>query len=502
MKYVIAAVALAAISASVWFFSTDQMRTMMPADTTTNIEVVATTTSKYDNINVKTIERREHEGRSLMSVAYPVTENDAINQSLEIVSNDFISEFEQVAAEQEDLYQDYLAETGTVANSAVANFIQHFDVSFANDTYVAIAFDRYQNTGGTGQSTVFAKIYNRATGDEIPLRDLFTDESYLQKLSDMARTTLIKRVESTAQTLDGSPTAIAEFIERNTELITAGTEPTPDNFDGLVIGEDGTLTIYFDKYQVGPGSDGIVSIEIPLADIAELLTPEVREIFSIAAPVAVQPPPTPAPIQPQVTSDVDCDIAKCVALTFDDGPSVYTATLLDTLATYNVPATFFVLGKSAKIQPNTIADIVAGGHELGNHTWDHKDLRTLSGEDIDAQLRRTDDLIDSIVGVRPQYLRPPYGAINDTVRAHVDVPIVLWTVDPEDWKRPPHAELIRRMTQPVQSGYIILAHDIHQPTVAAVPEVIATLQAAGYTFVTVSDILRQPTVAGQTYRQR
>jgi len=220
MKYTILAVVLAAIPTSYWLFTQNQNDSSAPTDADT----VATTTSKYDNINVKTIERREHTGRSLMSVAYPVTENIAINQALEIASNQFISEFEQIAAEQEELYQDYLAETGTVANSAVANFIQHFDVSFANDTYVAITFDRYQSTGGTGQSTIFTKIYNRATGDEIPLRDLFTDESYLQKLSDMARTILIKRVESTARSLDGTPTAIAEFIERNTNLIKAGTE--------------------------------------------------------------------------------------------------------------------------------------------------------------------------------------------------------------------------------------------------------------------------------------
>lgn len=501
MKYAIAAVALTVIPASVWFFNTDQMRTMMPADNTTDIEVIATTTSKYDNINVKTIERRENEGRSLMSVAFPVTENDSINTILEVQANEFIAEFERVATEQEELYQDYLAETGTVANSAVANFIQHFDVSFANKKYLSIVFDRYISTGGTGNESTFAIIFNRQTGEGIPLAEVFSSEKYLTELSNIAREKLYQRTETLAQALDGTELAIKEYIERSKETINNGTEPTPENFDGMFISDDGTLTITFDKYQVGAGSEGLVSIEIHLEEIADLLAPEVRDIFSIAPPTPV-PVKVPASVQPQVTSGVDCDIAKCVALTFDDGPSVYTATLLDTLDKYNVPATFFVLGRSSQIQPDTITRIVADGHELGNHTWDHKDLRTLSDADIDAQLQRTDDLIESIVGVRPQYLRPPYGAINNVVRSYVDVPIVLWTVDPEDWKRPPHDELIRRMTQPVKSGYIILAHDIHQPTVAAVPEVIAALQAEGYTFVTVSDILRQPLVPGQAYRQR
>lgn len=501
MKYTIAAIVLAAIPASFWFFNTDQMRTMMHSDTTTDIEVVATSTSKYDNINVKTIERRENEGRSLMSVAYPVTENDSINTILETQADEFIAEFERVATEQEKLYQDYLAKTGTVANSVVADFIQHFDVSFANNKYLSIVFDRYLSTGGTGDEKTFAIIFNRQTGEEIPLANVFSSEKYLTELSKIAREKLYKRTETLAKELDGTEQAIKEYKERSKETIDSGTEPTPENFNGMFISDDGTLTITFDKYQVGAGSEGLVSVEIPLEEIADLLVPEVRDIFSIAPPTPA-PIKVPAPVQPQVTRDVDCAVAKCVALTFDDGPSVYTATLLDTLAKYNVPATFFVLGRSAQIQPDTITRIVADGHELGNHTWDHKDLRTLSNADIDAQLRRTDDLIYSIVGVRPQYLRPPYGAINDAVRSYVDVPIVLWTVDPEDWKRPPQDELIRRMTEPVKNGYIILAHDIHEPTVAAVPKVIAALQAEGFTFVTVSNLLRPPLIAGQVYSQR
>lgn len=404
---------------------------------------------------------------------------------------------------QEKLYQEYLVETGTVAHSAVANFIQHFDVSFANNEYLSIVFDRYINTGGTGDESTYTIIFNRQTGEEIPLANVFSSKKYLFELSKIAREKLYERTETLAQELDGTELAIKEYIERSKEIINDGTEPTSENFDSMFIVDDGTLTITFDKYQVGAGSDGLVSIEIPLEEISDLLTPEVRDIFSIALPTKTPPSiKIPAPVQPQVIYDIDCAVMKCVALTFDDGPSVYTNTLLDTLATYNVPGTFFVLGRSAKIQPDTIARIVADGHELGNHSWDHKDLRTLSDADIDTQLRRTDDLIDSIVGVRPRYLRPPYGVMNSAVRSYVDVPIILWIVDPEDWRRPPQEELIRQMTEPVRNGYIILAHDIHQPTVAAVPKVIATLQAKGFTFVTVSDLLEPPLVAGTTYWKR
>ena len=463
--------------------------------------------SKYDNINVKAIERRENEDRSLLNVAYPVTENSDINQAVEDLAQEFINSFTEMASSQEQAYKKYLADTGIKSNSTVTDYTQHFDVSFANDKYVSFIFYQYQSTGGTGMSATFAKIFNRQTGVEIPIKDLFTDPSYLERLSKISRETLIARVLETVKTLDGTEQALADYVLNNKKSITEGTKPVPENFDSLVISDDGILTIYFDKYQVGPGSSGIVSVEVPLEQIADILAPEVRDIFSVPKPeleteetVVIDTSPQ---IKPSVnlSGKINCAVVKCVALTFDDGPSVYTGTLLDTLKEYNVPATFFVLGLSVKIQPDTITRIVAEGHELGNHTWDHKDLRTLSGTDIDMQLHQTDELLNSIVGIRPLYLRPPYGAYNDEVLAHIDRPIILWSVDPEDWKEPPRAELIKRMTSP-QSGAIILAHDIHQPTVAAIPEVISELRRQGFIFVTVSELLHRPLEAGQTYRHR
>lgn len=463
---------------------------------TDKAETTVISSSKYDDINVKTVELRENESRSLLNVAYPVTENSKINKTIEAISQEFIDSFTVVANDQEQLYQDYLNETGTKSYTTVADFTQHFDVSFANETYVSFVFDRYENTGGTGANSIFAKVFNRITGEEIFLRELFTGDNYLEKLSLLSRKQLYKKAEETSKTLDGTKEAIAEYLESNKESINNGTEPTTENFDGLVISDDGVLTIYFDKYQVAAGSEGIVSIEIPLKDISELLSPTVRDVFSIQKPTNEI-----APLVQQQISSVDCDVAKCVALTFDDGPSLYTGTLLDTLAQNQVPATFFVLGRSAKIQPDSITRIVAEGHELGNHTWDHKDLRTLSGLDIAAQLQKTDDLLYSIVGLKPKNVRPPYGAYNNEVLKHINRPIILWSVDPEDWKKPTQEELIKRMTS-LKSGGIILAHDIHQSTVKVIPEVIYELKKQGFTFVTVSNILRQPLKPGVSYSHR
>ncbi|MFW0870931.1 MAG: polysaccharide deacetylase family protein [Patescibacteria group bacterium] len=456
--------------------------------------------SKYDNINVKTIEYRDNDGRSLLNVAYPVTENEAVNHIVENFSQEFIDLFYQTAADQEEAYQKYLAETGMESYTTITHYTQHFDVSFADETYISFVFDRYLDTGGTGMGITSSKIFNRQTGTEIPLASLFTDEDYLKRLSKISRDILYKRAEETAKNLDGSEQAISEFIISRKQAIDVGTAPNAKNFDTLVVDESASLIIYFDKYQVGPGSDGIVEIRIPIEDIADIITPKLRELFSISKPL----PPTTVipPIYPESSnSEVDCGATRCVALSFDDGPSIYTNTLLDTLKEYDVPATFFVLGRSAKIQPDTILRIVQDGHELGNHTWSHRDLRSLAGDQIDEELGKTDDLLYSIAGIKPLYLRPPYGAFNDEVLSHIDRPIILWSVDPEDWKKPPYAELVRRMTSP-QSGAIILAHDIHQSTVMAIPEVIRELKKQGFTFVTISDLLDGPLHAGTAYRHR
>lgn len=459
-------------------------------------ETTVISSSKYDDINVKTIELRENENRSLMSVSYPVTENEKINKNLEITSQGFIDSFNETAEKQEQLYQDYLTETGTKSYTTVADFTQHFDVTFANENYISFVFDHYKNTGGTGSDTIFSKVFDRVSGEEISLNELFADDNYLEKLSVISREKLYKKIEQKSKNLDGTQKAITEYLESNRESIVIGTEPVQENFDALVISDEGILTIYFDKYQVLAGSEGIVSVEISLEDIPELLSPTLRDVFSIKKSTNK----TPVLTQQQSPS-VDCDFLKCVALTFDDGPSIYTGTLLDTLAREQVPATFFVLGRSAKIQPDSIARIVAEGHELGNHTWDHKDLRTLSGIDIDAQLQKTDDLLYSISQVKPLYVRPPYGAYNNDVLQHINRPIILWSVDPEDWKKPPREELIQRMTSS-KSGGIILAHDIHRSTIQVIPEVISELKRQGFTFVTVTDILRQPIEPGMAYRHR
>ncbi|MGW4964743.1 polysaccharide deacetylase family protein, partial [Nonomuraea sp. NPDC004186] len=185
---------------------------------------------------------------------------------------------------------------------------------------------------------------------------------------------------------------------------------------------------------------------------------------------------------------VDCRRVKCVALTFDDGPGPYTDTLLAYLAAYHAQATFFVVGSNVVTYPRVLRRTVAAGHEIGNHTWSHPDLTRLSPARVRSQLGRTDQAIRAITGVMPGLVRPPYGAINATVRRQTGRPMVLWSVDTLDWRYRSSATVARRALRSVRPGSVILFHDIHPTTVRAIPRVLRKLAGRGYRFVTVSQL--------------
>lgn len=183
-----------------------------------------------------------------------------------------------------------------------------------------------------------------------------------------------------------------------------------------------------------------------------------------------------------------------VALTFDDGPhGTLTPKLLDILRVQGVRATFFVLGENVERYPDIARRIVAEGHEIANHSWDHPSLPRVSAERLDRELRRTTEIIEKTTGQKVTMMRPTYGALNDRVEKSLledyKLDVILWSVDPRDWKRPGADVVTRRMVGGAHPGAILLAHDIHPGTIAAMPDTIAQLKAKGYSFATVSELL-------------
>ncbi|GAA1975113.1 polysaccharide deacetylase family protein [Catenulispora subtropica] len=223
------------------------------------------------------------------------------------------------------------------------------------------------------------------------------------------------------------------------------------------------------------------------------------------SPTAVIPttPGYQPPATPRKNAGVDCSTAKCIALTFDDGPGPDTGRLLDLLQRENVPATFFVLGDQAEKYPATVRREYAEGHEVGNHTYDHKDLSTLSAAAVQAEIKHGADAIAATGIPRPTLVRPPYGAVNDTVRTYAGYPFIMWRVDPLDWKYPNAVRVADQIVSHAQPGRIVLSHDIHKTTIDAMPAVIQRLKQQGYTFVTVSTLLKGVNLQnGQSYFTR
>lgn len=184
-----------------------------------------------------------------------------------------------------------------------------------------------------------------------------------------------------------------------------------------------------------------------------------------------------------------------VAITFDDGPHPQnTPKLLKMLAERNIKATFFVVGEVAAEHPEVLEQIAREGHEIGNHSWSHALLSKKSADFVHEDLRKTDDVIRQVTGKRPTLFRPPYGAFTEEqcqkARDEFGYTVVLWSVDPLDWKKPGASAIAQRIVSHTGKGSIILAHDIHSGTVAAMPSTLDQLLAKGYKFVTVSELMR------------
>lgn len=183
-----------------------------------------------------------------------------------------------------------------------------------------------------------------------------------------------------------------------------------------------------------------------------------------------------------------------VALTFDDGPHpTHTPMLLDILAQHRAKATFYVVGQMVRSYPEITRRIVAEGHEIGNHTWRHPFLWNLGDRSVLEEIDRTQQVVWDTVGAVPVTMRPPYAAItarqSSFLQAQRHLPTILWSVDTSDWRRPGSSVVAQRMINGSQPGAIILAHDIHGPTVRAVPEALPGIAARGLGFATISELL-------------
>ncbi|MEV7011123.1 polysaccharide deacetylase family protein [Streptosporangium sp. NPDC051022] len=286
-------------------------------------------------------------------------------------------------------------------------------------------------------------------------------------------------------------------------------------FDSMGFNSHGDLVVEFDDQQVGAASLGRVVVAVPAAEIERLLSATGMRAQRAAVKTADEPgsavwkdfvakaDTAKPPAESSQTGSVDCAKAKCVALTYDDGPGPGTERLLDVLGRYRARATFFTVGANASAKPELLKRMMREGHLVGNHTWSHRDLTALTDSKVVDQLSRAQYVITQTIGQVPGLMRPPYGESDGRIAAiarTLGLSVVGWSVDAGDRHGGKTKDIADRAVAGAKPGAVILMHDMDDPTIKAAPEILRRLQEKGYTFVTVPELYgSHPMRPGETY---
>ncbi len=189
---------------------------------------------------------------------------------------------------------------------------------------------------------------------------------------------------------------------------------------------------------------------------------------------------------------------KVIAITFDDGPHPrFTPQILSILKENDAKATFFVLGKHAEWYSKALLQVKEEGHEIGNHSYGHVDIKKISEEVIISEIEKTQDIIFKLTGNKPSLFRPPFGFYNEKllkILKERDLKVILWTEtqDPLDWNHPGVDKIVKKVLSNAQSGDIILLHDYAEgecEAIKALEIILPELKKRGFRFVTVSELL-------------
>lgn len=418
--------------------------------------------SKYKGIRTRVAKQSGSTYQSF--VEYPVTKSPEVNQRIA----DTIDEFDRT----------FHAEIEGRLPAGKEPFMQNtsYQVIRMTDDFLSIEVVTSRNTedalvhSGTAYWT-----FNLETGSEVTLADLFGDE----QSDGQARLFIyLKRELARQAKLKGIPLD----ADKVANLV------TQEHMKSFLAPDADTLRFDFGQGVVSSESDDPLTVTLSISNLQLFLQSETaRRLFTIM-PIG----DAPEWKAPEVNrGSVDCARVKCIALTFDDGPGVFTNKLLDTLQQYKAHASFFLIGKNAISYKDVVKRMQNDGHTIGNHSWDHKSLPLLTPAAIDAELSQTNTEITKITGILPSYMRPPGGALAPNVYAALqrqNMTAVMWSVDTRDWADRNSDIVYNRVVSGAKPGAIIILHDIHNTSVDAVPRILKALQRQGYAFVSIDEL--------------
>ncbi len=332
--------------------------------------------------------------------------------------------------------------------------------------YQALHVNIYSYTGGAHYIKEDKSYYfNPETGEEINLLNFLANENKLQDLSNLAYYYTVKYYQDENQEYDD-------------EWIKEGTSANIEHFSNFNLNENG-LELSFAPYQVGPHSDGEITIMIPETKLKGII----KEEYLSIEPENVT---TSTPQKRDLSKFQD---KKLLAFTFDDGPSDGpTNKLLDNLDQYDARVTFFVLGSRVNTYSKSLKRAYEMGNTIGSHTYSHLNLFKLGDYDIMKEINNTNDEIEKIIGIKPQYLRAPYGNTNEHIRSLSNMYSILWDVDTEDWKYKDAEKIKDNIVSHAHDGAIILLHDIYTTSVEGALLAMEELKDE-YAFVSIDEMI-------------
>jgi len=237
------------------------------------------------------------------------------------------------------------------------------------------------------------------------------------------------------------------------------------NFNKFVLTDTGA-TFVFDEGTVLKPEYGVVSAGIPAEIMGNVIRPVIKERYI-------------DPTKPMV------------ALTYDDGPGGKTEKIiLDTLEKHGAVATFFYLGNKVSSDTKTVKRAYEMGCEIGNHTWNHPVLTSLTMKQVKSQIKKTNNAIKKACGAEPTVFRPSYGETNSKINKASNLPVIMWSVDTLDWDKRDAKKIFNGIKKDKNlDGDIILMHSIHDFTAKATKQIVPHLKKRGYQFVTVSELI-------------
>ena len=408
---------------------------------------------RFFNKDTEEIHEIKEEEHYTLKIDYPVLANKTIEEEVKEFITSKKEEFLENAEKLKEVTETKLDLSITYTLTSL------FD-------YQALHVNIYTYTGGAHYIKEDKSYYfHPKTGEQVDITNFLVSENKLEELANLAYYYTLKYYQDNNKEYDEA-------------WIKEGTSAKKENFTNFNFSENG-LELFFALYQVGPHSDGEITIEIPEEKLKGIIKEEYLSIEKENIQVS-------NPSKRDLTKFAG---KKLIAFTFDDGPSdAPTNKLLDNLDKYDARVTFFVLGSRVNTYKDTLKRAYEMGNLIGSHTYSHLNLFKLGDYDIMKEVNNTNDAIEGIIGTRPDKLRAPYGNTNEHIRELSNMYSVLWDVDTEDWKYKDAEKIKDNIISHAHDGAIILLHDIYMTSIEGALLAMEELQDE-YAFVTIDEMI-------------